>query len=164
MADSMNDQLLAWLNDAYSMEQSITQVLENHVKDAKNHARLQARIEQHLDETKRHAELVKQMIENHGGSTSSIKSGMAGMMGRLQGASTEMAKDELVKNALSDFSTEYFEIASYKALIAAATELGAQDVVQTCQRIIQDEESMAQFLDENLPMVVHETMQNEASA
>lgn len=163
MANSPNEQLLSWLNDAYSMEQSITQVLENHVKDAKSNPRLQQRLEQHLDETKNHAQLVKGLIEGLGGNISTIKSGMAGMMGRMQGMSTGMAGDELVKDSLSDFSTEQFEIASYKALIAAAQQLNAPNVVQTCQRIIQDEESMARFLEQSLPIVVQETLAQQAN-
>ncbi len=34
-----NDLYLAWLNDAYSLEQSLVQVLERHVTDAKDYPR-----------------------------------------------------------------------------------------------------------------------------
>lgn len=164
MADQPRDQIVSWLNDAYAMEQSITQVLENHVKDAEDHPQLQARLQQHLTETKHHAELVKGCIERLGGGTSSIKAGMSSMMGRVQGMSTGAASDELVKDGISDFSTEYFEIASYKALIAAANSVGDTETVQICREILRDEESMAAFLDQHLPMVVQETLQGEIQA
>lgn len=56
---------------------------------------------------------------------------------------------------------ENFEIASYKALIAAAQQVGANDVVQVCERILRDEEDMARFLEQNLPMVVHQAMSRQ---
>ena len=164
MATTPNDQLLAWLNDAYAMEQSITEVLQNHIGDAKHNPTLQARLQQHLEETKQHGELVKGLIEGLGGDTSSIKAGMAGMMGRMQGLSTALAGDELVKDSIGDYSTAFFEIASYKALIIAAQQLGATQVANTCHGILQQEIAMAQFLDQQLPLVVEQTLQHEASA
>ncbi len=163
MTDDQKGQLMSWLNDAHAMETSIVKVLENHANDAKDHPKLQARIEEHMNQTKRHAELVEQMITDLGGSVSTAKSGMSSVMGRLHGASTAFAEDELVKNALADFSTEYFEIASYNALIAAAKKLDTPNVVSTCQQIIRDEESMAKFLEENLPTVVDEMISKKAA-
>ena len=32
-----NEQLIAWLNNAYSMEKALIPVLENHAKDAENY-------------------------------------------------------------------------------------------------------------------------------
>jgi ferritin-like metal-binding protein YciE len=70
--------------------------------------------------------------------------------------STALARDELVKNALHDYATEYFEMASYKSLIAAAQDIGDQETVNVCQQILQDEESMAAFLDQQLPIITIE--------
>lgn len=159
-----NEMVIAWLNDAYGMEQSITHVLENHAKDAKDHPQLQSGIQQHLEATKRHADLVKQQIERLGGSTSTVKTAMSHVMGMGQSVSTGMAKDELVKNALADYSTEHMEIASYRALQAAATEIGDQELARTCETIIADEMAMAQFLEQNLPLVVSMTIQQQMGA
>ena len=155
------EMVIAWLNDAYGMEQSITHVLENHAKDAKDHPQLQSGIQQHLEATKRHADLVKQQIERLGGSTSSVKSAMSHVMGMGQSVSTGMAKDELVKNALADYSTEHMEIASYRALQAAAMEIGDQELARTCEKILADEMAMANFLEQNLPVVVSLTLQQQ---
>ena len=54
-----NELLVAWLNDAYAMEQALVPVLENHAKDAKDDPTARARIELHAEQTRRHAELVK---------------------------------------------------------------------------------------------------------
>lgn len=155
------EMVIAWLNDAHGMEQSITHVLENHAKDAKDHPQLQSGIQQHLEATRRHADLVKAEIERLGGKTSTLKTAMSNVMGMGQSVSTGRAKDELVKNALADYATEHMEIASYRALQAAATELGDQNLARTCETIIADELAMSQFLEQNLPAIVSMTLQQQ---
>jgi ferritin-like metal-binding protein YciE len=156
--------VLSWLNDAYAMEESITHVLENHAKDAKDMPDMQAGIQRHLEVTRRHAELVKAQIERLGGKTSSIKSAMSHVMGAAQGISTGMAKDELIKNALADYSTEHFEIASYTSLLTAAQELGDQQLAAMCEGIIEDEEGMATFLADHIPTLTRQVLMREMQA
>lgn len=145
------EQLITWLNDAYGLEQNLTKVLEHRVKDVSDHPNMKAKVQQHLEQTRRHADLVKGCIERLGGKTSSVKSGMANISGTIQGLSTGAAKDEMVKNVLSDYSSEQFEIASYLSLISAATELGDQETVRICEQILKDEEDMASWLAQQIP-------------
>ena len=156
------DLFVSWLNDAYSMQQSITQVLENHVKDAKDHPQLQAKLQEHLDQTRHHADLVKDCLQRLGESPSAFKSTMANVMGKIQGISTGAAKDELVKDSILDYATEYFEIASYRDLIVAGQELGYQECVDSFKEILREEENMASWLQQQSPMLVQETLQQAA--
>ncbi len=164
MPSISKERYVAWLNDAYSMEQSISKVLENHVKDAKDYPLLQTQLQKHLEKTRDHAEIIKGCIERLGESPSTIKSGMASITGMMQGMSTGMAKDELVKNAISDYATEHFEIASYTALIAAARDYGDADTVLACESIRRDEQEMAQWLEQRLPIIVQETLRSESES
>ncbi len=152
------DLYLSWLNDAYSMERSLEQVLEHRIKDAKDHPHIQQRDQQHLEETRRHAELIKDCIERNGGDVSSLKSGMSQIMGKFQALSTGMAKDELIKNCLADYAAEHFEIASYTSLIAAAEQLGDQETARICREILRDEENMANWLKQQIPSVTGEML------
>ena len=157
-----NELYIAWLNDAYGLEQSLVQTLERHVKDAKDHPGMQARLQQHLDETRRHADLVESCIVRLGSSTSSLKSGLSTVMGAVQGMSTGPAKDELIKNALADYSAEHFEIASYTSLLAAAQSLGDLETAQICQQILRDEEAMQAWLAQQIPLITQEMLQMQA--
>lgn len=150
------DTLISWLNDAYSMEKGLVQVLENHASDVKDHPEAYRKISEHLEKTKLHADRVEQCIARLGGSTSSVKSAMGSVMGFFQGRSTGVSPDEMVKNGLSDYAAEHFEIASYRALIAAARALGQNEIVQICEDILRDEEDMARWLEKQLPMMVQE--------
>jgi ferritin-like metal-binding protein YciE len=151
--------LTAWLQDAYAMEEALVPVLENHAKDAKAIPQMQARIQQHAEETRRHAELVRGCLEQLGEKPSGTKNLLGSLFGGTQSISTGMFEDELIKNALADYASEHFEIASYKALIAAAEQTGHPEVATVCRQILQDEERMAQWLDQQMPVAVQGAMQ-----
>ncbi len=152
------DLVIAWLDNAYAMETGLVQTLQGHAKDAQDFPQLQARIQQHVEETRRHADLVRGCVLRLGGSTSGLKSGMATAAGKAQSVAMRPAQDKVVKNALADSSAEQLEISSYQALIAAAQDLGDQETVSMCQQILQDEEEMASFLAQHLPAVVSQTL------
>jgi ferritin-like metal-binding protein YciE len=150
--------LISWLNDAYAMEQAQIPVLQNHARDAAALPHVRARDEQHLEETRRHAELVESCLERLGESPSKAKGFFGGMMGAMQSVATGPFKDELVKNFLQDYASENLEIASYSALIAAARDLNEPEIAATCERILEDERNMARWLEDNLPTAVRESM------
>ena len=158
------DIYMAWLNDAYGMENALVQVLQNHAKDAQDHPQMHAKIQEHLDKTRQHAELVKGCIERRGGSPSAVKTGIANLVGVMQGMSTGMAEDELVKNGIADYAAENFEIASYQALLTAAHDLGDEQTAQVCQQILADEQDMANWLAQHLPEAVEEIIRKKAAA
>jgi ferritin-like metal-binding protein YciE len=164
MSKDPKETLLSWLNDAYAMEKNLTQVLENHANDVKDHPDAYRKITEHLEKTKLHADRVEQCIARLGGSTSSFKSVVGTVSGFIHGRTTGVAPDEMVKNALSDYAAEHFEIACYQALIVAARALGQNEIMQTCQEILRDEEEMAGWLEKQLPMMIQEYLGLQTTA
>jgi ferritin-like metal-binding protein YciE len=160
---SGNELITTWLKDAYAMETGIVEVLEKQVDATAGTPMVQAGIQRHLEATKGHAETVKQCLEDLGASPSGLKAGLAGIGGKMQGMMMGMPEDSLVRFALQDYSTEHMEIASYKALIVAAEDAGLTQVAAACKGILRDEEQMAAWLAENLPMVVRETVAQAAA-
>lgn len=155
--------LIAWLNDAYAMEQGLIPILKNHAKDADEHPDVRARIEMHIEETRSQAERLKSCLELLGEKPSAMKSGMASFFGALQAPMTGMSSDELVKNCLTDYATENFEIACYRALILAAQELGEPAIAETCTAILAEEQQMADWLAQQLPTAVGEHLAKAAA-
>jgi len=144
---------LQWLNDAYSMELGLVPILENHAKDLESHSIDSARLRQHVAETKRHADLLKECIIRAGGEVSGLKAALGKTIGAAQSVSTGMFSDELIKNILADFATEHMEIAAYTSLIAAAELRNDTQTADAC-RLIRDEEiSMAQHLKSQIPTI-----------
>lgn len=145
--------MVNWLNDAYGLENNLIQVLEHRVKDMKDHPQMQAKVQQHLEQTRHQAEMLRGCIERLGGKTSALKTGIANIMGTFQGMSTEAAPDEMVKNALSDYASEQFEIACYTSLIAGAEAIGDTETAQICRQILREEEDMANWLAQQIPVI-----------
>ena len=153
--------VIAWLNDAHAMELAIAQVLEQHAEQAEDHPPMHTALQRHLEQTRRHADLVKGCVERMGGETSGVKTGMASVMGTVQGMTTKLAKDDLIKNTLHDYGTEHFEIACYTSLIAAGENLGDLETAQVCGEIPRDEQAMAEFLFQQIPPTTMEMLQME---
>lgn len=153
-----SDIFVAWLRDAYAMEKALIPVLENHAKDAAAYPEIRARIEQHVAETREHERLVEQCLRQLGEEPSTTKNVMAKVMGAVQSIATGAFQDEVVKNALQDFGTENFEAACYRALAEAATALSRTELVQIFEKIRREEEAMADFLEQQLPTAIHDTL------
>ena len=156
MADDQKDNLLTWLKDAYAMEQGIVEVLERQVDQFDGMPEAQGKIREHIAVTKTHADRMRACVEQLGDNVSHVKSGVANFLGAAQGMSTVMANDKIVKNAMADYAVEYFEMASYMILVSAARELGYEDIASVCEGIITEEQDMADWLEEQLPMVTRQ--------
>ena len=160
---SSTEQLVNWLNSAHAMEESLVQVLSNHATDAKDFPDIRTRLEQHVEETKSHVVLVERALEILGEKPSKVKSLIGNVTGMVQGASTGMYRDELVKNFLADFASENFEIACYRSLIAAAEELGQTEIAEIAQDILDEEEVMAEWVHEMIPVITRTYLQDQAA-
>jgi ferritin-like metal-binding protein YciE len=147
------EQMIKWLNDAHAMELSIEKALEDHVKDAGGFPELRDRLEEHLLATRRHAMRMVAAIDKLGGEVSHVRALVANTMGWLEGKSTAMFKDELVKDVLADYAAEQFEVACYTALIAAAEELADMEVAELCSNNLHEDDAMAQWLLAHIPIV-----------
>lgn len=160
MADT-RETLLDWLRDAYGMERMASETLEKQARRLESYPEMQARVQQHLEETKWQADQVKMSIERLGGSTSSLKSSIGSLMGNIGAMFNSGTPDEAVKDAIGNFAIENFEIASYRSLIAAAQQLGETEIQGVCEQILQQEVQMANWLEQNLPMITQKFLMRE---
>ncbi len=154
MNEKQKDTYIAWLNDAHAMEMGLVTMLEKQVEETEGDPKMQSRIKEHLEETKRHAELIESCVERHGSNVSAGKDILSKMSSALSGTSMSMMSDAIVKNVHSSYAAEHFEIATYNTLRAAAEALGDNETAEICDQILVDEEMMAGWLIEQLPIVV----------
>jgi ferritin-like metal-binding protein YciE len=153
------DLLISWLNDAYAMERALIPILQNHARDAEVELpETTARMRRHIEETQTHAQRVEECLRILGTSPSAVKSTVASAMGAVQSVMTGMFSDEMIKNALSDYCAEQFEVASYTALIAAADELGQSEVSRLCGENLREDQLMAAWLEQKIPAAVSHTI------
>ena len=68
-----------------------------------------------------------------------------------QGMSGMFVEDEIVKGAMASYTFEHMEVSAYRVLIAAAEAIGDAQTKLVCENILQEELSMASYLEAQLP-------------
>lgn len=156
-----NDHILAWLRDAHAAEKQAEAMLSSMSNRLEHYPDLKARIDQHVEETRHHSELVEGCLERLGHSPSTLKDMGTKLMGFGQAISGVFTDDEVAKGVLASYTFEHMEIASYKMLIAAASQRGDMQTAQVCTEILHDEESMANWLGANLESITMKFLELE---
>lgn len=147
------DVLIDWLRDAHAMESQAVEMLERQVGRIQNYPDLLTKAKEHIEVSKPQANRLKQCLNQLGSDTSSIKTGIGMLMGNTQSLSGLLSSDEIVKASVFNYAFEHFEIANYRALIAAATAAGEPDIARTLQQSLDEEVEMAGWLEQRLPQV-----------
>jgi ferritin-like metal-binding protein YciE len=155
--------VISWLNDAYAMERSLEVMLRKQAENGDAHHAIRERARIHLDETEAHAERVGQCLEMLGETPSTIKSVAGQVMEFAKGTMSKMATDERVKDFLCAYGAEYFEVASYKALIASASVAGVEEIVPLLEKNLKEDQVMGAWLDDNVSAVVRDYLFESAS-
>jgi ferritin-like metal-binding protein YciE len=160
--DDPKELLIAWLEEARSMETTQIPLLEARAGDDGAPRTLRERIGRHLTETRQHAESLRSCIVRLGGSPSNQRR-RATAPGTIP-PSAEGAIDDQVASCISGFASESFEIACYRALMQAAEETGNLDVAAVCREILHQEEDMARTFESHIPAAVRSILQPLATA
>lgn len=162
MTQTQQQIVLSWLRDAHAMEVGAIPTLRDHASAAKNYPDVQAKLNEHAEATRRHADLVEGCTKRLGSHPSALKEAVGIVMGKVTGVANLSTKDTVVKNALGDYAAENFEIACYKSLIAAAEKIGDHETADVCKRILRDEEEMAGWLGGHIPTITQEFLTEQA--
>ncbi len=157
-------QLIAWLNDAYSMERSLANTLENHASDAERFPEIRQRQSQHATETRSHAQQIERCLSILDEKPSTVKGMMGSAMGTVEGIATGIFRDEIMKDVLMGYAAEHLEIACYRSLITAAKELGQAEIARICEQILKEEEAMAQWIEQHLPDITRMSLHQTSNA
>jgi ferritin-like metal-binding protein YciE len=144
------DTLVAWLKDAHAMEQSAISILEKQSTRLQHYPRMEAKVKEHLEVTRRQAELLEGRLQYYAADTSSVKDLMGRFTGTMNALGSSTAGDEVVKAHMADYAFEHTEIASYRILIAAAKRLNDLQTQRVCEEILSQEEEMANWLGQEL--------------
>jgi ferritin-like metal-binding protein YciE len=140
--DDMREQLRKYLADAHAIETQALQLLEKG-KDLAGDPELARIYAEHLDETRDQQALVRERLDELGGSPAPLKD--AGMrVGALNwGAFFAAQPDTPGKLAAFAFAFEHLEIAGYEELKLVAQRAGDQPTVAVVDRILAQERTAA---------------------
>ncbi len=144
------DNFIAWLKSAHAMEEQAITMLTAQTRRLENYPDLKARMLQHLEETKNHAEVLQTLLNNLSGAPSTLKDIAGRIAATVQGIPGLLMSDEVVKFTAAAYSFEHLEIAFYRMLITAADELGETEAQGIFEKILAEEVAMATWLEDNL--------------
>lgn len=140
-----------WLRDAHAMEKQAESILQGQIKRIENYPELARRMQAHLEETRSQRERLEACLKRRDTSASGVKDVSAQFTAMMQNVSGIFAGDEIMKGVLASYTFEAMEIASYRILAAAAQAEGDIQTAHLCMEICQEEEAMADWLQEHMP-------------
>jgi ferritin-like metal-binding protein YciE len=161
--DDLDEQLRKYLGDAHAIEEQAIGLLERGPKLAGNET-LAGIYEEHLAETRDHAELVAERLRALGGDPSSLKDA-ALRLGALNWAGFFQGHpDTAGKLAAFARAFEHLEIGGYEQLKRVALRAGDDETAHVAERILDEERSASSRLADAFPKAVEATLAEQGVA
>lgn len=144
------ERLLEWLKEAHAMARHGETMLSARANDLDGYPKLKERLAAHAAQTHEQGRRISECIERLGGDTSAVRdiAGKLSAVGHSLG--TRMTGEQAVQAHAASYAFEHYEIANYRALVAAADAAGETAVKSTCETILAEQREMASWLDDNL--------------
>jgi ferritin-like metal-binding protein YciE len=145
--DDLIEQLRKYLADAHAIEEQAIAMLEKAAYGLHTTGGLEEVYEEHLVETREHAELVKERLDALGGDNSSLKD-LAMRMGAMNWSAFFGGQpDTPGKLAAFTFAFEHLEIGGYEQLKRVARRAGDEPTAAIAERILEQERTAAMRLE-----------------
>jgi ferritin-like metal-binding protein YciE len=144
---------LTWLRDAHVMEVHAAATLRGQISRIQNYPELSEKMQVHLAETEAQAEALKALLDRTAASASMVKEVAGRLSAVAQGMTGMLADDEVIRLTMAAYSFQQTQIALYRVLIAAADEIGDTQAMAVFERHLQQERTMAGWLEEHLDVV-----------
>ncbi|MEA2363938.1 MAG: hypothetical protein QOD71_3083 [Thermoleophilaceae bacterium] len=177
---SRDAKLVQYLNEAYGKEKELETALQAHIAMTTKPP-YKKRLQQHLKETKGHARQVERRIKQLGGKaelvpapgpiaeaastvTAAASKAVAAAQGPLHALRGTGENEKMLKNAKTEYSNEFEEIAQYTAIETLADTVGDKDTAKLARGIRREEERMAKFLESQIPQLTKAVAREEIPA
>ena len=160
--DEIREELRKYLADAHAIEAQAIELLEKGPELAGDPKIAQV-YEEHLAETREHAELVEQRLKALGGDPSGLKDAALRLGALNWGAFFQGHPDTPGKLAAFAYAFEHLEIGGYEQLKRVATRAGDTETAHLADRIIGEERAAAAKLRGLLPEAAKLSLAVQAS-
>jgi len=144
--DELTDQLRKYLADAHAIEEQAITMLEK-APELSGDTPLNQLYEEHLVETREHAELVKERLDALGGDNSSVKDTAMRLGAMNWGAFFAGHPDTPGKLAAFTFAFEHLEIGGYEQLKRVAHRANDEETATIADRILVQERTAARRIE-----------------
>jgi ferritin-like metal-binding protein YciE len=143
--DDLDTRLNKYLADAHAIEAQAIQLLQRGPKIAGQSA-LARLMEEHLQESRRHQDVVEARLHARGGSTNAFKDAALRLGALNWGAFFQSQPDTPAKLAAFAYAFEHLEIGAYEQLVRVAQRAGDAETATAAQGILAEERAAAEKL------------------
>lgn len=151
--DTLRELFITGLKNAHGVEKQALSIMTPQVSRIENYPEVADRLRLHIEETNRQIDRIDELLAGFQTSASAVKDAVLSMSGGMAAMAHTVAGDEIIKNSFANYAFEHFEIAAYKSLLVLAEDGGFATATPLLTTSLREEESMAQWIDESLPMV-----------
>lgn len=151
--DILRELFVTGLVNAHAVEKQALSIMTPQVARIENYPEVAERLRLHIEETNGQIARLDEILSGFDTSSSTLKDIGLSMTGGMAAITHSMAGDEIVKNSFANYAFEHFEIAAYKSLLVLAEDGGFATATPLLKQSLGEEQAMAQWIDESLPIV-----------
>jgi len=151
--DVLRELFITGLVNAHAVEKQALSIMTPQVARIEHYPEVADRLRAHIEETNGQIARLEEILAGFDTSSSTLKDLGLSMSGSMAAMTHSIAGDEIVKNSFANYAFEHFEIAAYKSLLVMADDGGFATATPLLKQSLGEEEAMAAWIDESLPMV-----------
>lgn len=151
--DVLQELFVTGLKNAHAVEKQALSIMTPQVTRIQNYPEVADRLRLHIEETNGQIARLDEILAEFDSSGSALKDMGLSMSGSMAALAHTVAGDEIVKNSFANYAFEHFEIAAYKSLLVMAEDGGFAKAMPLLKQSLGEEEAMARWIDEHLPVV-----------
>ena len=151
--DVWRELFVTGLVNAHAVEKQALSIMTPQVKRIANYPEVADRLQLHIEETNRQIARLDEILADFDTSGSTLKDMGLELSGSMAALTHSLAGDEIIKNSFANYAFEHFEIAAYKSLLGLAEDGGFASAAPLLKESLGEEQAMAQWIDEKLPLV-----------
>jgi ferritin-like metal-binding protein YciE len=151
--DVLRELFVVGLKNAHAVEKQALSIMTPQVSRIENYPEVADRLRLHIDETNGQIARLDELLASFDTSGSALKDMGLSMSGTMAALAHSVAGDEIIKNSFANYAFEHFEIAAYKSLLVMAEDGGFANATPALKQSLGEEEDMARWIDEHLPVV-----------
>ncbi|UZK67792.1 ferritin-like domain-containing protein [Sphingomonas sp. M1-B02] len=152
-SEGLKDLFIVALRNAHALEKQALSIMTPQVARIENYPEVAERLRAHIEETNGQLTRLDELLADLDTSGSALKDLGLSLTGSMAAITHSIAGDEILKNSFANYAFENFEIAAYKSLITLAEHGGFASATPALEQTLREEQAMAQWIDEALPMV-----------
>jgi ferritin-like metal-binding protein YciE len=157
------DLLVTGLRNAHAMEIQAQELMQRQCERTSDFPQVQAKLGQHLTETREQLKRIEECLNVCGGSISAVKDTTMAAIANVTAVAQGVAGDDILKSTFASNAFEHYEIAVYKSLLALSEQAGV-DLSIPLQTLLCEEQEMADWIDQHVKDLTVQYLEQRANA